>query len=436
MNNNERSGLDRNGLSPSDASGDQTLGSASLGLAANLFDHLKSEECNVAFSPLCISVALGMTLAGARGATKAEIASVLGVSESDDLVHNRFAEVLRQFKSAKTDATEAPLTASFSRPPKTGLFRLMSASGLWTRSGLEILEPFRALLTENYEAAIASLDFSAAPETSRIAINSWISDHTGGLIRDLARPGTIDIFTTLVLANAVYFRATWRSPFLLEDTHPGTFHRADGIDATVPMMETVGRYRYAEDTTWQLLELPYVGGYSMIVLLPRPTYAGRRTPDRGTTSPLQNGGSDPLTRLASYLRSQATGRLAALKSETVKLTMPRFQCSHRLSLKDPLKGMGMVKSFKPEEADFSAIAAGPPLFISDILHMAAVFVDEEQTEASAALFSNMLVGSARVGPPPRIIRVNLDRPFGFLIREDRTGTVCFAGRVMDPSPPA
>ena len=58
------------------------------------------------------------------------------------------------------------------------------------------------------------LDFADAQQ-SRLTINNWVSDRTSGHIEHLIAPGILTRDTRLVLANAVYFKAEWETPFLL-----------------------------------------------------------------------------------------------------------------------------------------------------------------------------------------------------------------------------
>jgi hypothetical protein len=70
------------------------------------------------------------------------------------------------------------------------------------------------------------------------------------------------------------------------------------------------------------------------------------------------------------------------------------------------------------------------LLLTDVLHQALVRVDEKGTEAAAA---TAVVGAGAAppagGPIPTVV---LDRPFVFLILDEKTRTVLFLGRVMDP----
>jgi serpin B len=88
--------------------------------------------------------------------------------------------------------------------------------------------------------------------------------------------------------------------------------------------------------------------------------------------------------------------------------------------------MGMPDAFGPK-ADFSGMTGGRDLYISDVVHQAVVDVNEEGTEAAAATGVTM---RAMAVMRPLVFRV--DHPFVFLIRENKTGSVLFLGRVLEP----
>jgi serpin B len=113
----------------------------------------------------------------------------------------------------------------------------------------------------------------------------------------------------------------------------------------------------------------------------------------------------------------------------VELRMPRFHLSSYLSLRDALNGLGVVKAFQQSKADFSGITNRLGIFLGDVVQGSLVKVDELGTEAAAVTLGPMILGI----PPPRFVRLSIDRPFAFVIRENKTGMVCFAGRVTDPS---
>jgi len=91
--------------------------------------------------------------------------------------------------------------------------------------------------------------------------------------------------------------------------------------------------------------------------------------------------------------------------------------------------MGMPDAFDVNKADFSGMTGKPDLYITDVVHKAFVDVNEEGTEAAAATGVIMGLKSMPTGEP---IRVEVDHPFLFLIRDVETGAVLFLGRVVQP----
>lgn len=107
----------------------------------------------------------------------------------------------------------------------------------------------------------------------------------------------------------------------------------------------------------------------------------------------------------------------------MSLSMPKFKFDSSYTLNQVLQEMGMVNAFS--NADFSGIDGSQDLFISQVGHGASISVDENGTEASA--------GSAVVLLKAVANRMVINRPFIFLIRDNKTGTILFLGRVMNPN---
>jgi serpin B len=94
--------------------------------------------------------------------------------------------------------------------------------------------------------------------------------------------------------------------------------------------------------------------------------------------------------------------------------------------------MGMTEAFDRELADFSGITRSRKLFLSAMIHKTFIDVDEEGTEASAASAFGVMgaIFAAREEPP---IPFTVDHPFVFLIRDNRSGSILFMGRMTDPT---
>jgi serpin B len=143
--------------------------------------------------------------------------------------------------------------------------------------------------------------------------------------------------------------------------------------------------------------------------------------------------SESLAAFESHLTAEALGTvLDGMKPAMAVVSIPRFGfAGATVSLAEILEGLGMKQAFSPTGADFSAMGTHPggPLYISHVLHQATVTVDEKGTTAAAATAVLEGTGAAR---PQESVPIRIDHPFFFVIRDRPTGTILFAGHVVDP----
>jgi len=375
-----------------------TLVGGNSAFAFDMYQALREEDSNLFYSPYSISLALAMTYAGARGETAQQMADTLHFILRQERLHPAFngldIELSQRGEGAKGKEGEG--------------FRLNIVNAIWGQDGYEFLSEFLDLLAMNYGAGLRILDFTSAPEESRITINNWVSDRTEGRIKDLIPQGVIDTFTRLVLTNAIYFNAAWQYPFGEDMTEDGPFYLLDGGEVTVPMMRQTESFGYTDGGVYQAVELPYDGReLSMVILLPQ---AGQFEMFEGSLD---------AQRVDAIVKD--------LEHRRVALTMPRFEFESGLSLKEILATMGMPVAFS-RDANFSGMTGNRDLFIADVIHKAFVSVDEAGTEAAAATAVVMELTAV----PEEPVEVTVDRPFIFLIRDIETGTILFVGRIVDP----
>ncbi|KPJ51062.1 MAG: hypothetical protein AMJ41_00345 [candidate division Zixibacteria bacterium DG_27] len=360
--------------------------------ALDLYAQLKKEQGNLFFSPFSISTALGMTYAGARGNTERQMAEVLHFELGQEGLHPAFRELFMELNSR----------------PGGRRYELSVANALWGQKGYRFLEEFRELVRKNYGGGLNQVDFVKARETARRTINTWVEGETRGKITDLLKPGIINSWTRLVLTNAIYFKGYWASRFKEELTQEAPFTLVTGGKVNVPMMHLNGEFRYMEMDDLQALELPYLGGdLSMVVFLPKETDGIRNFEPSLTAGSLKKW-------------------LVRFREQEVLVALPKFKMTCDFRLDQALKSMGMTDAF--EEADFSGMTGRKELFIAAVVHKAFVEVNEEGTEAAAATAVVMEKGA--VGQRPPVFRA--DHPFLFLIRDLRSNSILFLGRVMDP----
>ena len=381
------------------------LVSGNSAFAFDLYHALTEKDGNLFYSPYSISVALAMTYAGARGETERQMADTLHYRLPQERLHPAF-------NSLDLDLASRGKNSGFEDSER---IRLNIANAIWGQAGYQFAPDFLDVLALNYGAGMRTVNFVEAPEGSRKAINDWVAESTEDRIRDLIPKKVITEQTRLVLANAIYFNASWLWTFdeELTDDHP--FHLLNGDSVDIPMMTQTADFGYVKKEGYLALELPYrAGNMSMLVLLP----------DEGMFNEFETALDTDLVRQA----------LEEMEYTYLRLKMPKFKVESQFKLNKVLEDMGMPNAFSGIAADFSGMdghkCGDDPgcLVISDVFHKAFVSVDEKGTEAAAATAVAMAT-SSRPEPQPVVI----DRPFIFLIRDTETDAILFVGRVLDPS---
>jgi serpin B len=362
--------------------------------ALDLYRTLCPATGNLFFSPYSITTALAMTYAGARGDTATQIARALHFTLAPEELHPAFAR----------------LGAELARVQASGDIQLAVANALWPQAGYPLLEPFLATLETYYGSILTSVDYRD-PEAVRAAINGWVEAQTQERIQELIPPGVLTALTRLVLTNAIYFKGQWSSQFDPALTVTSPFHVTAEATVAVPMMAQKQAFGYAEYDGLQVLELPYAGDeVAMVVLLPTQI--------------------DGLAKLETALTADKLADwLGRLRRREVQLFLPRFTVSQGVRLDQALCALGIADAFDMQRADFSGMDGREQwLYIAAALHKAFVEVDEEGTEAAAATAVVVAMRALPKSPP----MVRADHPFLFFIRDRRTESILFIGRVVDP----
>lgn len=363
--------------------------------ALDLYPKLKKGDENLFYSPYSISTALAMTYAGARGGTAEEMARTLHFDLPADRLHPAYAQMIRDLNEAG----------------KKGDFQLSVANRLWGQKGEPFLKDFLDLTERNYGAGLSQVDFVGDTEGARKTINDWVEKQTAEKIKELIGQGVLSAATRLVLTNAIYMKAEWLAKFKKQDTSPAPFFAAGGREIQATTMHRTTAFGYAEAEGLQVLEMVYKGDrLSMVILLPRQ--------------------KDGLAGVENGLAENLSKWLAQLKTQSVRVALPKFKATKEFSLGQTLQSLGMVKAFGGAQADFSGMNGKRDLFISAVLHKAFVAVDEEGTEAAAA--TAVVMELSAILRPEQIPEFRADHPFVFLIRDRQTGAILFMGRVTEP----
>lgn len=353
----------------------------------NYIDRINADsKKDYVVSPLSMQFLLGMILNGAQAETAEQISKVLGYGAGEtDAVNEYCYAMLRQLPNLDKKTS------------------LALANAIFVDEGYPLKKAYKTSVGKFYNAEIANLDFrNTIPSTK--AINDWCSKNTNGLIPSIIDEVSPDMLAYLL--NALYFKSQWKDKFDKSATADETFTNESGVKGKVKMMKREKECAYGKADLFQAVRIPYGNGaFSMTVLLPR---SGVKVADIS----------------AALAKSNGAILDGIFYSCDVDLWLPKFETTFRIKLNDILSDMGMPLAFQ-KSADFKAMSEYA-LCLSFVQQDAVIKVDEEGTEAAAISSAGMMKATA-VGPQQSVV-FHADHPFLYLITENSTGAVLFAGR--------
>ncbi|MCD6523050.1 MAG: serpin family protein [Candidatus Diapherotrites archaeon] len=374
---------------------------ANNAFAFDMYSVLSKEEGNVFFSPYSIFSAMAIVYEGAVGDTAEEIGSVL-YFPSKEVLEPNFAAVYNGVNS---------------RGVRTG-------NALWVQKGFPLVEEYVERVEKYYGGKAANVDFVNKPKESVSTINQFIEEQTNGKIKKLINENMITSLTRVIVTNAVYFKGKWKWQFDPSKTRDMEFHVSPEESVAVRMMymePEKAKFRYGDFGFMQMLELPYEGNMSMIILLPKQ---GKEfDPMTGEAITYNYTIEDVEKQLT--LENFEKWRSEMKETKLDGIYLPRFETEESYDLVEGMKELGVEDAFDHFRADFSEMSERP-LYIDFIVHKAYVKVDEEGTEAAAATAVSFSVTAVR---KEKVFKA--DHPFVFLIQDD--GLILFMGRVVDPT---
>lgn len=207
-----------------------------------------SDFGNVLVSPLSLKLILSMLYEGASGSTKIELEHILEVTSSNQsLIREKFQRIIESLNKKSND------------------FALDLGSRIYMDNSINPQQRFAAMIEKFYNSDIKSVDFGNVLNTKE-EINYWVSNVTHGHIRDLVSEGDLQD-AILLIANALYFKGLWKSPFPKNQTYDGIFYTSPSQRTTLPYMYTFGSFYYfaSNELDCKILRLPFKVSFDTIL---------------------------------------------------------------------------------------------------------------------------------------------------------------------------
>ncbi|CAN1816111.1 At2g25240 [Linum perenne] len=204
--------------------------------------------------------------------------------------------------------------------------KVSCTNAIWVDEQYSVNDSFKKLLTEVYQAEASNVNFINKKEEAVKEINLWAKKSTNGCINNILTPDNINKETSLVLTNAIYFKALWFNQFE-NCSNREDFHLINGINkVSVPFMH--------EGHTW--------------------------------------------------FRYRKFDEFKRVKMK--KVMIPEWKSSNKFKLKDTMQKLGLKLPFEKDQSDFTEMLhgyKGKEVYISEVIQSAYIDVDKNGTEAAA-----------------------------------------------------
>lgn len=272
---------------------------------------------------------------------------------------------------------------------------------------------FKSIAESVYLTKVEKLTFKQSLNAVSI-INDWCSMVTNGHIKNLVQESDVKS-SDIIMVNSMYFKGLWRQPFKVNETIHGLFLLSTNQHIKTQYMRQTNIFYYLDSSILKakLLRIPYKGKkFSMILVLPHE--------------------NNEINEVIINMNNTILQRAEWLMDEVeVNIAIPKFKINFKIELKTILKKIGINEIFS-EDASLPLLNRSTgtnKIRVSNIVQKSGFSIDEEGSIAFVASQVE-LVNKFGVG---KIREFIADRPFLFYIQDESTGTLMFAGKVMNPS---
>jgi serpin B len=354
---------------------------ANLNRAAELVDSFESKS-NILVSPISLNCVLGMAANSSDKQVKKEVGNYFGTGVD---AYNEYINTL--IETTKSDDT------------------LNIANSVWYDEKYKLSDSYIKKVKKYYGAKV----YTEPMNSSTIdKINNWADKNTDGMIKQVVDSSCLPLY--FAAFNASLFDGKWTKEFEESDTEIEDFTLSDGSKIQVSMLNSKESVYYENE---------YATGFEK-------TYGKERDYSFIAILPKKEGEfniSD--LNINSFMKSKSY--------DTVLIKLPKFEyewSSDDLSVNektldsvlDELNLSSVKKCKMLENCPFEKVGT--------LFQKTKIIVNEKGTKAAAVTGMMKTNSIALETFDPKT--VYLDRPFAYMINDNKSGEILFIGKYVNP----
>ncbi|KAG7483670.1 hypothetical protein MATL_G00040870 [Megalops atlanticus] len=363
----------------------------SASLAFNLYHNMAKEKNleNILISPVVVASSLGLVALGGKSSTASQVKTVLSADKvKDEHLHAGLAELLTEV----SNSTARNVTWKIS-------------NRLYGPSSVNFADDFVKNSKKHYNYEHSKINFRDKRSALK-SINEWASKTTDGRLPEVTKD--VEKTDGAMIVNAMFFKPHWNEQFHHKMVDNRGFLVSRSYTVSVPMMHRTGIYGFFEDTKNSLyvLSIPLAHKMSsMIFIMPYHV--------------------ESLERLEKLMtRAQLDTWLSKLEDKAVAISLPKVSMEVSHNLQKHLGELGLTEAVDKSKADLSNMSGKKDLYLANVFHASAMEWDTEGNPMDTSIF-----GTDKLKNPKLFYA---DHPFIFLVKDNKTNSILFIGRLVRP----
>ncbi|XP_077579208.1 serpin H1b [Stigmatopora nigra] len=369
-----------------------TLADNSMNLAFSLYHNMaKAKETeNILISPVVLASSLGMVALGGKSSTAAQAKTLLHADKlKDEHLHVGLSELLSEVSDAKTRNTTWKIN-----------------NRLYGPSSVAFADDFVKSSKKHYNYDHSKINFRDKRSAVN-SINEWAAKSTGGKLPEITK----EVVQTdgAMIVNAMFFKPHWDQQFHEKMVDSRGFLVSRSLTISVAMMHRTGLYDFYEDVQNRLYVLDMPLGQkqaSMILIMPYHL--------------------EPLERLEKLLtKAQVDTWLSKMQNRAVAISLPKVSLEVSHNIQKHLAELGLTEAVDKAKADLSNISGKKDLYLSDLFHASALELTIDGNPVDTSIY-----GSGKLKDPKLFY---VDHPFLFLVKDNKTKSILYIGRLVRPN---
>ncbi|CAB1442593.1 unnamed protein product [Pleuronectes platessa] len=367
------------------------LADNSATLAFSLYQNMAKEKNmeNILISPVVVASSLGLVALGGKAATASQVKTVLNAAKvKDEQLHTGLAELLTEVSD-----------------PKTRNVTWKISNRLYGPNSVKFVDEFVKSSKKHYNCDHSKINFKDKKSAVN-SINEWAAKSTDGKLPEVTKD--LEKTDGAMIINAMVFKPHWDQQFHHKMVDNRGFMVSRSLTVSVQMMHRTGLYGFYDDSTNKLsiLSMPLAHKKSSVVFI-------------------MPYNVQPLEKLEKILtKKQLETWMGKLEETAVAVSLPKVSMEVSHNLQKHLGKLGLTEAVDKSKADFSNISGKKDLYLSSLFHASAMEWDTEGNEIDTSVFGTDKLKS------PKLFYA--DHPFIFLVKDQKTNSILFIGRMVRP----